>query len=285
MKYLVTGATGHLGKLVIHQLLNLVEPDQIAVSVRDPQKASDLAEKGIDVRQGDFDNQDSLLSAFKGIERLLIISTDGDNETRIRQHLNAVAGAKASGVKFIAYTSLGDATNSKLFLAEVHRKTEAAIIETGIPYVFLRNNWYLENESSSISGVASGAPWISATGEGKVGWAPRKDYAEAAAKVLVNESYKNQILELSGPSRTTEELAKIVSHVVKKPVEVSQVSFEKYHEIMASFGLPDHIADLVTQIQKDISTDTLHVENSDFEAVLGHPLTPLEDAIEEILSK
>lgn len=283
MKYLVTGATGHLGRLVTDQLLTLVDPDQIAVSVRDPQKATDLADKGIEVRQGDFDNQESLLSAFKAIDRLLIISTDGDNETRIRQHLNAVAAAKASGVKFIAYTSVGDADNSKLFLAEVHRRTEAAIKESGIPYVFLRNNWYLENEASSITGAASGAPWITAAGSGKVGWAPRKDYAEAAAKVLADESYHNQVFELSGPARTNEELAKAVAHVIGKPVELSQVSFEKYHEVMASFGLPDFVVDLVTQIQKDISTDTLNIENSDLENLLGHPVTPLEDAIKEIL--
>ena len=95
MKMLVTGATGKLGSKIVEKLLETVPADQLAVSVRNPEKAEALRARGVDVRHGDFDRPETLESAFRGIDRLLIISADGDNETRIRQHGNAVAAVDA----------------------------------------------------------------------------------------------------------------------------------------------------------------------------------------------
>lgn len=285
MKYLVTGATGKFGGKVIDALLKEVEPSLVAVSVRDVKKAEHLKAKGIEVRQGDFNDPAGLLDTFAGVERLLIVSTDGDNETRIRQHQNAVTAAKEAGVSFIAYTSVVNASESELFLAVVHKKTEEAIIKSGINYAFLRNNWYLENETTSIQGALSGAPWLTSAEQGKVGWAYQKDYAEAAAKALLNESLDNDTFELSGPCRTQDELAKMVSKVSGKPVDVKEVSDEVYRETVAGFGLPGFVVDMLVAIQQDIRKGTLDVPSDDFEKLLGHPLTPIETAIAEIIAK
>lgn len=176
MKLLVTGATGQLGSLVVQHLLTKVPAEQIAVSVRDPQKAAHLKEAGVDVRHGDFTQPDTLKAAFQGIDRLLMISTaEGD---RVQQHTAAIQAAKAAGVSFIAYTSVVSARESQLVLAHDHAKTEEAIVVSGIPHVFLRNNWYVENEKDTILAAVSGAPFLSPIGDGKVGWATRNDYAE-----------------------------------------------------------------------------------------------------------
>lgn len=173
MKYLVTGATGHLGSFVVEALLKKVPASELAVSVRNPEKAQHLSAQGVEVRHGDFDQPESLAAAFAGVERLLLISADGDNETRIRQHETAVQAAKNAGVQFIAYTSVAKADESTLGLAEVHRATEKAIRDSGIAYSLLRNNWYLENEGGSVQAATQGAPWVHAAGSAKVGWATR----------------------------------------------------------------------------------------------------------------
>jgi len=175
MTLLVTGATGQFGSTVIDSLLKRGLAAQLAVSVRNPAKASSYKERGIDIRQGDFDDSASLTRAFSGVDRLLIISTDGDNETRIRQHKTAVHAAQAAGVRFIAYTSISNASNNPLSLAEVHRATEDAIRATRIPYAFLRNNWYLENELGFVQAALAGAPITTSAGKGRVGWALRAD--------------------------------------------------------------------------------------------------------------
>lgn len=283
MKYLVTGATGHFGSHVVEELLTQIPAENLAVSVRNPEKAAHLKAMGIDVRKGDFDEPLSLVEAFKGIDRLLIISADGDNASRIRQHTNAVSAAQAAGVKFIAYTSAANAKDSNLFLAIVHKTTEEAIEATGIPYAILRNNWYLENETSSIGAVIAGAPWLTSAGEGKVGWAPRKDYARAAARVLLDENVKNTVFELSGKPLTQSELANEVGKVLGKDVVVSQVTDEVYAEAMKSAGLPEFLIPMLVSIQHDMREGTLDFASDDLTSILGESITPLSEGIKEIV--
>ena len=284
MKILVTGATGKLGSKVVDSLLKAIPASELAVSVRNPEKAEGLRARGVEVRQGDFDQPQNLENAFEGIDRLLIISADGDNETRITQHTNAVKAAERAGVKFIAYTSLANATESKNLMAPPHVATEAAIIKTGIPYSFLRNNWYLENEIGSIQGALAGAPWVTSAGEGKVGWALQQDYADAAAAVLVGNGHENTVYELSGPLLTQEELASALGSVLGKDVPVQQVSDEKYAEIMKGLGLPDFVIPIVVGIQESIRNGSLAVESNDFEKVLGRPVTPINEALTQLVA-
>jgi len=285
MKMLVTGATGKLGTIVVETLLKSVPASDLAVSVRDPEKAEGLRVRGVEVRQGDFDRPETLDAAFAGIDRLLIISADGDNETRIRQHTNAVAAAERAGVKFIAYTSATNANESKLFLAEVHRVTEQAIVKTGIPYSFLRNNWYLENEISSIQGVMAGAPWVTSAGSGKVGWALRQDYAAAVAAVLAGNGHDNTIYELSGKLMTQEELASALGTVLGKEVPVQQVDDAAYAEIMKGAGVPDFVIPILVSIQQAIREGALEIESNDFEKLLGRPATPISEALTQLVNE
>lgn len=284
MTILVTGATGKLGSKVVEAVLKSVPASELAVSVRNPEKAAGLAARGVDVRQGDFDKLETLDTAFAGVDRLLLISADGDNETRIRQHTSAVEAAARAGVKFIAYTSVSNAQDSELFLAEVHKVTEQAIINTGIPYSFLRNNWYLENETGSIQGALAGAPWVTSAGDGKVGWALQQDYAEAAAAVLVSEGHENTVYELSGALTSQAELAAAVGAVIGKDVPVQQVDDANYANIMKNAGVPEFILPMLVSIQQDIRKGTLEVASSDFEKLLGRPATSVAEGVAQIVN-
>jgi len=285
MKLLVTGATGKLGSKVVKELLKTVPAEQLAVSVRTPAKAEWISALGVEVRHGDFDQPETLATAFAGIDRLLIISADGDNETRIRQHADAVAQAERAGVKFIAYTSIGNAQASSNFLAPTHKATEESIQESGIPYSFLRNNWYLENESSSIQGVLAGAPWVTSAGNGKVGWALQQDYAEAAAAVLSGTGHENTIYELSGPLLTTDDIAAELGAVIGKEVAVQHVDDAAYIEIMKGAGVPEFLLPMLVNIQKDIREGTLEIESNDFEKLLGRPTTSIREGLEQIVKE
>lgn len=284
MKIAITGATGQFGSLVIESLLNTVPAGDLVVSVRNPDKANDLKARGVEVRHGDFDKPETLDVAFAGVDRLLIVSADGDNETRIRQHKAAVDAAAKAGVGFIAYTSVGHAEKSELFLAEVHRVTEEAIRATGIPYSFLRNNWYMENEVGSIQGAVAGAPWVTSAGSGKVGWAARGDYAEAAANVLTGVGHENTVYELSGKPLTQEELTGIISDVIGKEIKLMQVDDEAYAKIMAEVGVPEVALPIVVAIQRGIREGWLDIESGDLEKVLNRPVTPLADVIRDLVN-
>ncbi|KRE51574.1 SDR family oxidoreductase [Paenibacillus sp. Soil724D2] len=284
MKILVTGATGQLGSKVVEALLASVPAEKLAVSVRDTEKATELSSRGVEVRHGDFDDPASLDKAFADVDRLLIVSTQGDNETRIRQHLAAVSAAERAGVGFIAYTSATNAEESSLFLVPVHRATEQAIRKTGIPYSFLRNNWYIENEIGTIQGVLAGAPLVTSAGAGKVGWASRGDYAQAAANVLAGNGHENTVYELSGTLITHEELAAVLSKVLDREVPIQQVDDETYGKIMVGAGVPEQVVPILVAIQSAIRDGVLELKSNDLQTLLGRPVTPLSEAIEVIVS-
>ncbi|WP_179031064.1 SDR family oxidoreductase [Paenibacillus kribbensis] len=285
MKILVTGATGQFGSIVVDTLLKTVPAASLAVSVRNPEKAEHLRTQGVDVRHGDFDKPETLDQAFAGVDRLLIVSADGDNATRIRQHQNAVDAAKKAGVSFIGYTSVAKADRNALSLAEVHRAAEKAIRETGIPYSFLRNNWYVENEAGSIQGVLHGAPWLNAAGSARISWASRSDYAQAAAAVLAGEGHENTVYELSGKPRTQAELAAITAEVIGKEVKVVDVDDASLGEALRAAGLPDFVVTMLVDLQGPIREGSLDVESDDLEKLLGRPAQPLSDSVKAIIGQ
>lgn len=282
MTILVTGATGQLGALVVERLLELVPAEKVAVSVRNPEKAEHLKAKGVDVRQGDFGQPESLETAFAGADRLLLISgTDAD---RFSQHKNVIDAAKKAGVGFIAYTSVAKASESSLSLAEDHRNTEAYIKESGIPYALLRNNWYLENDADGIKAAAQGYPLVHAAGSAKIGWAARRDYAHAAAAVLAGEGHDNAVYELSGKPISYDELGAIVTGAAGKDVQVQGVDTDAYAEMLRGLGLPEGAAAFVAGFQTAMREGALTVDSPDLEKLLGRPQQPLAEVVAAILA-
>lgn len=283
MKILITGATGMLGTKVVQALLERVPTEQLAVSVRDPAKAERFKEQGIEIRQADYEDPASLEEAFTGIDRLLLISSQGDDETRIRQHSNVIYAAEQTGVGLLVYTSISKAETSSLPVAEVHRQTEAAIIKSGIPYTFLRNNWYVENEIPVIKNVLAGGPVLTAAESGRVGWVPRVDYAEAAAAVLASGKHINKTYELSGVPSSYADMARELTSILGRRVIVRNVDDKTYQEVLIANGTPDVMAEFSLDIQRAIRKGDLDVESEDLLRLMGRPAISLKQSLTEII--
>jgi NAD(P)H dehydrogenase (quinone) len=269
----VTGANGHLGRLVIHHLLNKgVPPSQIRASVRDVSKAADLRTQGIDVQHGDFDEFASLRTAFTGSDAVLIISTDKVG-SRIDQHLNAVRAAKEAGVKHLAYTSLvkgilNPKTGEEAPLASEHRATEKAIFESGVPYTILRNSFYAEFLIVPVLKTLASGVYSSSVGDVPLGCASRTDYAEAAAQVLMLPGHKNQVYELtSAKAWTIIELVEIIRKVSVKPFKYEQTA-----DLPGAEGM-----------NPLIRAGMLSLVSPDLEKIMGHPVIPLADQVRTLL--
>jgi NAD(P)H dehydrogenase (quinone) len=284
LQILVTGATGQLGSKVVDELVRRVAMARVGACVRNPERADLLRKRGVEIRQGDFDDPASLGRAFAGVERLLIVSTGGENATRIRQHRNAVAQAERAGVRFIAYTSLTKADSNPMALGAVHRDTENAIQSTGIPYCVLPNNWYLENEAASIRAAAAGAPLVTAAGDGRIGWVTRDDLAMATAAVLAGSGHENTIYELSGPPRTYADLAGVIASVAGREAKVEQVDLDTYERMLAKIGLPAFAIELIVDAQRAMRRGALDMPSRDLERLLGQPVTPLKESVARLLA-
>lgn len=197
---LVTGANGQLGRRIVeHLAARLGSTDGIAASVRDTAKAADLAERGISVRQGDFDQPDSLIQAFAGANKLVLVSTDGPRDVRIQQHRNAIAAARAAGVAQVLYTSFVDTrADSPAEFAAVHRATEADLAASGLKFTLLRNTLYAELLPVAVSPALASGVFHLPAGTGKASFVSRDELAQAIAAAAAAPALAKEVYELTG---------------------------------------------------------------------------------------
>lgn len=243
-RILVTGASGHLGQLVLEDLLKAGQRDLIGTT-RDPDKLAHLAQKGVEIRAADFKNTSSLVEAFRGATRLLLIST-ADVGHRIDQHKNAIDAAKKAGVKHIIYTSWPNTENSPALVAPDHAATEKLIKESGLKYTFLRNNPYTENLFYTLPNAIESGKLFGCAGDGKISYVMRADCASAAAGALINaEKYENIHFDITGPKAYSyPELLKVLNEVTGKKVTYIDLSPEEFKAGSINSGLPELYAQL-----------------------------------------
>jgi NAD(P)H dehydrogenase (quinone) len=279
--YAITAATGQLGRLTVNNLKRHLPENQIVAIVRDPGKAADL---GIPVRQGDYNDRQGMTNALRGVERLLLIS-GSDISNRASQHANVVEAAKAAGVKAIAYTSLLNAGLWKVPGFEAHMLTEETIRRSGLSFTFLRNGWYAENNLPALAPALAHGRLFGASRQGRISWAARSDYAEAAALVLASEGHLGKTYELAGDSaHSFADLAAMASKACGRPLAYEDVSEDQYAEILAFHGLPQPFAKLIAAVDAHaIARGILEDSSGTLSKLIGHPTTPVEASVRDHL--
>ena len=278
MSIVVTGATGHFGRLTVEALQRRGVPaEQIIATGRRIETLGDLADQGISVRRADYSDEASLREAIDGATRLLLVSGTEVGQ-RIRQHTNVINAAKAAGVQLIAYTSIAHAPTSTLLIGQEHRATEAALADSGVPHVLLRNSWYIDNYTAQLPAYLQHGI-VGAAADGRISGATRADYAEAAAAVLAGDSRIGAVYELGGPAFTMPELAEVVSAVAGQTVTYSDLSVDDYQAFLVGAGLPEPVAASIADLDRAVADGELYVEVADLEKLLGRPATPLPAAV------
>jgi NAD(P)H dehydrogenase (quinone) len=285
MKLLVTGASGHLGRLVVNSLLERgVGAGDVVALARTPEAVADLAARGVEVRRADYDDRASLDAAFAGIDRLLFVSGSAVGQ-RIGQHANVIEAAKAAGVGFVAYTSITRADTSDLQLAAEHRATEEMLAASGVPHSLLRNSWYLENYTAQVGTALEHGVVLGAAGEGRVSAATRADYAAAAAVVLAGEGHEGRVYELGGDDAfTLADYAATLSRVSGRDVAYRNLSVEDYVAALVAAGLPQGYAAVLADGDRGLSLGQLHTDSGDLARLIGRPTTGLEAALRAALA-
>lgn len=278
----VTGASGQLGRLVIQFLLERVPADQLIALVRNPSKAQDLAEMGVAIRKADYNEPESITAALKGVDKLLLISS---NEVGIRatQHRTVIDAAKAAGITLLAYTSVLHADTSTLGLATDHRDTEEALKASGVPHVLLRNGWYNENHLASVPAAVEHGALLGSAGDGQISSAPRANYAQAAAIVLTAEGQAGKVYELAGDSSyTLTELASMISQKSAKPVIYQNLPQAEFEAILISVGLPAGLAALLADSDTAAAKGALFDESGVLSNLIGRATTPIADSLNSL---
>lgn len=280
----ITGASGQLGRLVIDSLLTSVPASELVALVRNPASVSDLKDKGINVRQADYTQPDTLITALQGVDKLLLISSSEVGQ-RLVQHQNVIEAAKETGVSLLAYTSILHADTSPLGLADEHRATEAALADSGIPHVVLRNGWYSENYIASVPAALELGALYGCAGAGKISSASRADYASAAAAVLTQEDQAGTIYELAGDSAyTLAELAAEISVQTGKDIGYVDLPETDFADALLKAGLPAPLASLLANSDTGASQGGLYDDSQTLSKLIGRPTTTIAESVKEALN-
>lgn len=275
----ITGATGQFGAIAL-DLLKAKQANVIAL-VRSPEKIS-----GAVARKFDYSKTEGQVEALQGVDTLILVSSSEVGQ-RIKQHKNVIEAAKKAGVKHIIYTSLLGSSNDNTLksLAGEHLATEDTLKTSGITYTILRNGWYTENYTESVSTALANNAFYGSAKTGKISSALRAELAEAAVNVALGEGHENQTYELAGStSWTLADLAAEISKQTGKEIPYVDISAADYASALVQAGLDEGFAGLIAQWDVDVSNGALFSEDKILEKLLGRPTAGLDVAVKQALA-
>ena len=281
MSFVITGASGNLGRRTAELLLDQVDPTEVLLVTRTPDALSDLAARGAVVRHGDFNEPSELPAAFAGGERMLIISGD-DIGARTAQHIAAIEAAKAAGVGHVAYTSIvNPVDDNPAAVVPSHKATEEALAASGLGWTFLRNGLYSEFRIDEAAMAKDNGSFHHNLGDGQTAYVSRDDCAAAAAAVLSGGSeHDGQIYNITGPALLgAAELAELYGRVGGTPVEAINVPDEGLIQGMIGAGLPEFVAGLIASFGTAIRGGYLNERSDAVEKLTGRPPVTLESVL------
>jgi len=281
--YLVTGASGHFGRLAIAHLARIVDPAAIIALVRSDAAAAAYARIGITTRRGDYGDRASLVAAFAGVDRMLFVSSSAVGN-RLTQHENVVEAAKAAGVAFIAYTSLVSAAARAMVIGEEHVATEAMLAQSGLVHTLIRNGWYTENFLANLPQALETGQIFGASGPGRFSPAMRAEYAAVAAIVLKG-GHDREILELGGDdSFNMAEFAQTLSGLSGKAISFVNIPPSALADGMVRAGLPAPVAAVLADADAKAADGLLCTPGQSVSRILGHPTRPYADVLKSALA-
>ena len=284
--YVITGATGQLGSLVVDQLLERVPAERVGVSVRDVTRAAALAERGVRVRAGDFTDPASLRHAFEGAEQVLVVSAPLHGASAVAANAAALDAAHAAGAHRVLYTSHQAASKDSLFAAQpTHAATEEHLAGLGVPFTALRNGFYASSLAFLV-GSALETGRLVAPADGPVSWTAHADLAAAAALALVDG-----LLDGVTPPLTAAEMldlaavADVLTELTGATITRVVVEDEEWRASAVASGMPAAAADFALGLYRAARRGEFAVVDPTLETLLGRRPTGARAVLETLVAR
>jgi NAD(P)H dehydrogenase (quinone) len=281
MRVIVTGASGQLGRLAAEQLLDRLSPAELILVTRRPHALADLADRGVEVRRGDFDEPASLAEAFAGGDRMLLISTLAIG-SRVPQHQAALDAAAAAGVQRVVYTSLTNPVPNHPSgdVVEEHRQTEELLHGGDLAWTVLRNGPFGELQVPLGAIAVTYGKLVTNAGDGRIAPISRSDCAAAAAVVLTTDGHEGKTYELTGPEALTQtDIANLLTEVSGRPVQVIETRDRKLLWGLTRLGTPKPVARAIVQLGAATREGYFDVVDRAFEMLVGRPPRALREIL------
>jgi NAD(P)H dehydrogenase (quinone) len=281
MSVIVTGAAGHLGRLVAEQLLERLPPEQLILVTRRPEALRELRALGADVRYGDFDDPASLRAAFAGGRRMLLVSTDAVGR-RVRQHRAAIDAAATAGVGHVVFTSIVNPVVGNPIGANAWEqgKTESMLHRSEMAWTVLRFGSFAELQLPPAATAVRNRRLIANAGDGRLVPVSRRDCAAAAAITLTSDGHSGKTYVITGAEPlSVSDLAELYAELSGQPLKMVNLSDGMLTSVLIGIGTPMPIARAITAFGKAIRQGYFDVIDPAFERLAGRPPVALRDVL------
>jgi uncharacterized protein YbjT (DUF2867 family) len=278
----ITGATGKLGSRIVEQVLQRVPATEVAVSVRDPDRAAGLAARGVRVRRGDYTDPASLADAFEGATQVLIVSASTTGDAAVAQHVTAIDAARAAGAKRVLYTSHQGAGRASLFEpTRDHATTEDRLAAAGTPYTALRNGFYATTVPQLL-GAALQTGELVVPADGPVSWTAHADLAEATAAILADEGrFDGATPPLTAPvALDFERIAAVLTELTGRTVRRVVADDDEWVAGLVAHGVPQGPATMMLGMFQAARRGEFATTDPALEELIGRPATALRTILE-----
>jgi NAD(P)H dehydrogenase (quinone) len=278
---IVTGASGHLGRLVAEELLERLPASELILVTRHPEALEDMTERGVSVRYGDFDEPQSLPAAFDGAERMLLISTLAVGR-RLPQHQNAIDAATTAGVEHIVYTSFLNpvARHPVGAIATEHGETEELLRNSALRWTILRNATFAELQVQPGALAVAGGKLYTNAGEGRLSYVSRRDVARVAASVLTGEGHAGMTYDVTASEALSQrDLAELLSEVSGRAVKLVPLGDRVLTWGLTRNGAPKPVAKAIAAFGRAIREGYYEVVDPAAATITGHPPTSMRDVL------
>ncbi|GAA4265322.1 NAD(P)H-binding protein [Frondihabitans peucedani] len=281
----VTGAGGRLGGAVLTELLERIEPSDLGVSTTRPEEFGELAERGVRVRRGSFDDPASLRESFAGADRLLVVSAPRQGSEAVDAHRTAIDAARDAGVGRLFYTSHVGADSLSAFPPTVtHAATEVLLAESGVPFTSLRNGFYADTPLRLLQGAAETGE-LRVPVDAPVSWTQHRDLAPGIASLLVDESVTDPAINLTAEAAfDLDTLADIASEALGRRISVTHLGDDEYRAELTAAGTPALGVTMMLGIFRASRQRHLGIVDPALARLIGRPTTSLVDTIRETLA-
>lgn len=284
---IVTGANGQLGRAIMERLLQRVPAERLGAVARDPDKAGALADRGVRVRRGSFDDPASLHHAFEGASEVLIVSVNSTGEAALHRHRAAIEAARAAGARRVLYTShMGVGPESRFEPMRDHAATEALLRASGGAFTSLRNGFYAASAFMLLE-RALGTGKLVAPEDGPVSWTEHGDLAEAAALALTGEAPLDGLTPALTASAALDltEIAAIASEILGRAIERVTVGDEAWREGLVAHGAPEQQAELLLGMFRASRRGEFAAVDPTLEKLLGRAPMSMREYLVKRLSR
>lgn len=276
---LITGASGKLGSLVLEKLITqLPEGEKLAASSRSPDKLSQYGES-VDIHTADYDDKNSLIQAFRGVQKVFFVSGMAPNDQRNQQHRNVVSAAILAGVRQVVYTSFCHAEPESRFLfAQVHHHTEELLKQSGLTYTILRNSWYADLLLEGIEQTLESGTFKAAAGDARINSIPREEIANAVVKVLTTDAFGNATFDLTGPETFSySEAVAWMSEAYGKAITYSEVNIEQLRKLYGGDAPHGYEINGIISSYEAMQAGEYDFVSDDFEKIMGRKPQSVKD--------